>query len=322
MKITIKREQSKPTVWALPSVSNLRDAGAKTTIKKLLFAACAALLLATGCDVKDPIYATSHPEHGVITLTTDWTERTPGIDIPAAYTVTTDGYTATFSSATNELEHLFTPGTHHLRVYNTPEHITVSGATATLATATGNVIGAGAFVHAAPGWLFTSTVDAEIEKDTDYELTATMQQQVRRLTFVIEPTGGTVNQIESIEGYLSGAAGTLDMDAGTHGTPSNVALEFARITEGADAGKWSATVRLLGTSGAQQRLHAQIRFADARPSAVTLDSDLSADLAAFNADKKTPLVLGGTVVETPTEAGFSATIEDWKPVQGGSVEAN
>lgn len=293
-----------------------------TTRNKLLFAVCAALLLATACDVKDPIYNTPHPDHGKVTLTTDWTARTTGIDIPAAYTVTAGGYTATLNAATNELDHLFTPGTHHLRIYNTSEHVTVSGATATLAPASGNADGVGAFVHNAPGWLFTSTLDAAIEKDTDYELTAAMQQQVRQLTLVIEPTGGTVNQIERIEGYLSGTAGTLDMDNGTHAAASNVALEFARITTGADAGKWSATVRLLGTAGAQQQLHAQIRFADNRPTPVTLDSDLSADLADFNTDKRPPLTLGGKVVETPTEAGFTATIDDWKPVNGGSVEAN
>ena len=71
-----------------------------------------------------------------------------------------------------------------------------------------------------------------------------MQQQVRQLTLVIEPTGGTTDRIEGVEGYFSGAAATLDMDNGTYGTPSNVALTFTKITSGADAGKWSATMRL------------------------------------------------------------------------------
>ncbi|WP_294559126.1 FimB/Mfa2 family fimbrial subunit [uncultured Bacteroides sp.] len=275
-----------------------------------------------GCDVKDPIYNTPHPGHGKITLTTDWTNRTAGIDIPASYTVVTGDYATVVSGASNTLDRLFEPGTYRAHIYNTPEHITVSGTVVTVAGASGNVDGVGQFVQEMPGWLFTSTVDAAIEKDTDYELTAIMQQQVRQLTFVIEPTGGTINQIESIEGYLSGAAGTLDIDTGTHGSASNVALEFARIATGADAGKWSATVRLLGTAGAQQRLHAQIRFADNRPTAVPLDSDLSAELSAFNTDKRTPLTLGGKVVETPTGVGFTATIEDWKLVNGGSVEAN
>lgn len=293
------------------------------TIIITLLSGWVALLL-TGCDIKDPIYDTPHPDYGKVTLTTDWTARTTGIDIPAAYIVTAGDYTATLTAAINELDHLFTPGSHHLRIYNTAEHVTVSGATATLAPATGNADGVGAFVHNAPGWLFTSVVDAAIEKDTDYELTAAMQQQVRQLTLVIEPTGGTISNIESIEGYLSGAASTLDIDNGTHGNASNVALEFARITDGTNAGKWSATVRLLGTAGTQQRLIATIKFTGGSPGALILYSDLSADLSAFNTDKKMSLTLGGNVVETPTGAGFTATINDWTAGNGSGddIDAN
>ena len=149
-----------------------------------------------------------------------------------------------------------------------------------------------------------------------------MQQQVRQLTLVIEPTGGTTDRIEGVEGYLSGAAATFDMDNGTHGTPSNVALTFTKITSGADAGKWSATMRLLGVAGTAQRLTAQIRFSGNSPQPVTLTSDLTTMLATFNTDKTKPLALGGTVAETPTGAGFSATITDWKQVTGGPVTAD
>ncbi len=44
-------------------------------------------LFLTGCNVEDPIHETPHPEHGKITLTTDWTTRSTGIDIPSNYTV-------------------------------------------------------------------------------------------------------------------------------------------------------------------------------------------------------------------------------------------
>lgn len=273
-----------------------------------------------GCDVKDPIYNTPHPGHGKITLTTDWTNRTVGIDIPASYTVVTGDYATVVSGASNTLDRLFEPGTYRAHIYNTPEHITVSGTVVTVAGASGNVDGVGQFVQEMPGWLFTSTVDAAIEKDTDYELTAAMQQQVRQLTLVIEPTGGTISNIESISGYLSGAASTLDIDNGTHGNASNVALEFAQVTDGANAGKWSATVRLLGTVGTQQRLIAIIKFTGGKPGDLTLDSDLTADLSAFNTDKKTPLTLGGKVVETPTGAGFTATIIDWTAGNGEGGE--
>ena len=110
----------------------------------------------------------------------------------------------------------------------------------------------------APGWLMTSVQEVTIEADTDHELTAAMHHQVRQLTLVIEPTGDAADRIESIEDCLSGAAGTLDFATGTYGAASDVALHFTRITEGSDAGKWTATVRLLGIVGDTQRLTATL----------------------------------------------------------------
>lgn len=214
----------------------------------------------------------------------------------------------------------FEPGSYHLHIYNTPQHITVSGITATVAGASGNVDGAGPFVQEMPGWLFTDAVDAVIEPDTEQTFTAVMQQQVRQLTLVIEPTGSTTDRIEHIEGYLSGVAGTLDFSAGIYATPTNVELQFAKITSGANAGKYAATVRLLGIAGEQQKLNAIIRFTGGSPEALNLTSDLTTELAAFNADKRKPLTLGGKVVETPTGADFSATITDWTPGNGEGGE--
>ena len=277
-----------------------------------------ATLFLAGCDVKDPIYNTPHPDHGTVTLTTDWSDIGTGLPTPESYTVTatrdgsaTAGYTATLTGVTNRLDHLFEPGAYRFCVYNTAEHITVSGTVATVAGASGNVDGAGQFVQEMPGWLFTDVVDATIEKDTEYAVTAVMKQQVRQLTLIIEPTGGSTNRIEHIEGYLSGAASTLDFDNGTHSAPTNVELQFIKITEGADAGKYAATVRLLGVAGAQQRLNALIYYTDGVPKAT--------ELAAFNTDKHKPLTLGGTIAETPTEAGFGATITDWIPVSGSGT---
>lgn len=292
---------------------------AKTYIR-LLFAC--SLVIPAACDVKVPIYNTPHPEQGAVTLTTDWSGIGEGLTRPASYTVAAGNYTATLSGTTHLLDHLFEPGKYSIRACNTPEHITVSGTNATVAEATGNVTGAGQFVQALPGWLFTGMADAAIEKDAAHAVTVVMQQQVRQLTLIIEPAGGTTDKIERVEGYLSGAASTLDFAAGTHAAPMNVELQFSKITEGDNAGRYSATVRLLGTAGAQQRLNAKLYFTGGNPPAVILDSDLTTELTGFNTDKRTPLTLGGRVVETPTGAGFTAEITDWKPVQGGSVEAD
>lgn len=267
----------------------------------------AALLLSTTSCVKDELHDTPHPDYGKITVTADWTDRGDDVNIPAEWTVTMGDYTGTETGETHAPDYLFNPGDYTLAACNIPENITISGTTATI---TGT-----------PGWLFTSVQDVTIEADTDYGLTAAMHQQVRQLTLVIEPTGDAADRIESIEGALSGAAGTMDFATGTYGAASDVALHFTKITEGSDAGKWTATVRLLGIAGDTQRLTATLTYADGNPADTGLESDLTAALADFNADKTEPLTLGGTIAETPTEAGVEAGITDWEKIDGGGVDA-
>ncbi len=280
----------------------------------------AAAVLLSSC-VKDTLYDTPHPDYGKIAVTADWSARGEGIDIPATWTVTMGDYTGTETSATHAPDHLFAPGSYTLAVWNPAEGITVSGTTATIAAATGNRAGTDAFVDNAPGWFFTHTEQVSIEKDKDYPLTAVMQQQVRELTLMIEPAGDAADRIESIEGTLSGAAGTLDFATGTHGTPSEVKLHFTKITDGDDAGKWMATVRLLGIAGNSQRLTATLTYTDGNPQPTSLNSDLTSALNGFNDGKTAPLTLGGTIAETPGEAGFTGEITDWETVDGGGVDA-
>lgn len=274
-----------------------------------------ALLFSLGGCVKDELHDTPHPDTGKVTVTADWSDRGEGVDIPAEWTVTMGGYTGTETGATHSPDYLFSPGSYTLAVYNPADGITVSGTTAAVAAADG-----GCIVNT-PGWLFTSVQGVEIEADTDYSLTAVMQQQVRELTLMIEPAGDAADRIESIEGTLSGAAGTLDFATGTHSTPSEVELHFTKITEGDDAGKWTATVRLLGIAGDLQRLTATLTYSNGNPQPTELESDLTAALADFNADKTEPLTLGGTIAETPTEAGVEAGITGWEKIDGGGVDA-
>ena len=280
----------------------------------------AAAVLLSSC-VKDTLYDTPHPDYGKIAVTADWSARGEGIDIPATWTVTMGDYTGTETSATHTPDHLFAPGNYTLAVWNPAEGITVSGTTATVAAATGNRAGTDAFVNNTPGWFFTYTEQLSIEKDKDYPLTAVMQQQVRELTLMIEPAGDAADRIESIGGTLSGAAGTLDFATGTHGTPSEVELHFTKITEGDDAGKWMATVRLLGIAGDAQRLTATLTYTDGNPQPTSLNSDLTSALNGFNDGKTAPLTLGGTIAETPDEAGFTGEISGWEKVDGGEVDA-
>ena len=274
----------------------------------------AAAVLLSSC-VKDTLYDTPHPDYGKIAVTADWTDRGEGVDIPASWHIVMGDYTGTETGATHSPDYLFNPGSYTLAAYNIPEGITVSGTTAAVAAADGG------FIVNTPGWLFTSVQEAEIEADTDYELTAVMHQQVRQLTLVIEPAGDAADRIESIGGTLSGAAGTLDFATGTHGTPSEVELHFTKITEGDDAGKWTATVRLLGIAGDAQRLTATLTYTDGNPQPTSLNSDLTSALNGFNDGKTSPLTLGGTIAETPGEAGFTGEITGWETVDGGGVDA-
>lgn len=274
-----------------------------------------ALLFSLGGCVKDELHDTPHPDTGKVTVTVDWSDRGEGVDIPAEWTVTMGGYTGTETGATHSPDYLFNPGSYTLAVYNPADGITVSGTTAAVAAADG-----GCIVNT-PGWLFTSVQGVEIEADTDYSLTAVMQQQVRELTLMIEPAGDAADRIESIVGTLSGAAGTLDFATGTYGTPSEVELHFTKITDGDDAGKWTATVRLLGIAGNLQRLTATLTYTDGNPQPTALESDLTTALDGFNDGKTAPLTLGGTIAETPGEAGFTGEITDWETVDGGGVDA-
>ena len=287
----------------------------KTTTRYTTTILTLALLLTLGGCVKDELHDTPHPDTGKVTVTADWSDRGEGVDIPASWHIAMGDYTGTETSATHALDHLFAPGSYTLAAWNPAEGITVSGTTAAVAAADG-----GCIVNT-PGWLFTSVQEIEIEADTDYELTAVMHQQVRQLTLVIEPTGDAAERIESIGGTLSGAAGTLDFATGTHGTPSEVELHFTKITEGDDAGKWMATVRLLGIAGDAQRLTATLTYTDGNPQPTSLNSDLTAALDGFNDGKTSPLTLGGTIAETPGEAGFTGEITDWETVDGGGVDA-
>ncbi len=287
-----------------------------------------ALLLCLGSCVKYDLHSTSGTDPdpdpgtttGTVTITADWTNRGDGVEVPTSWTVSLDDvYTGTETGETHTPDYLFEAGSYTLVAYNIPENITVSGTTATVDADDNNT----SYINGTPGWLFTSVQEVNIEADTNNELTAVMQQQVRELTLVLTPTGDAAELIESIEGSLSGVASTLNFDTNTHGTSSEVALSFTQITEGDDAGKWSVTVRLLGiVESDEQTLTATISYTGGNPQDSLIESDLTTDLEDFNANKTEPLTLTGNLVETPDGTGFSGSIDGWNEVDRGSVDAN
>lgn len=279
-----------------------------------ILAAAATALLTASC-VKDTLYNTPHPNHGKITVTADWSARGEGIDIPATWTLSMGDYTGTETAATHAPDHLFAPGSYTLVAWNPAEGITVSGTTATVAPASGSQT-TGAFIDNAPGWFFTHTEQVTIEKDTDYPLTAAMQQRVRELQLELEVTQGRPELIQSVTATLSGIAGAFDMARGqTTGEPASTVFSFTR-----DGSRLTADARLLGTMGTVQTMVLDIVFVDGGRTQRT-EVDLTEALADFNGDMTTAYRVTGTL-ETPVgmEEG-KGEITGWETVEGGDASA-
>ena len=256
-----------------------------------ILAAAAAALLTASC-VKDTLYNTPHPDHGKITVTADWSARGEGIDIPATWTIAMGDYTGTETTATHAPDHLFAPGSYTLVAWNPAEGITVSGTTATVAPASGSQT-TGSFIDNAPGWFFTHAEQVSIEKDTDYPLTAAMQQRVRELQLELEVTQGRPELIQSVTATLSGIAGAFDMARRqTSGEPASTVFSFTR-----DGSRLTADARLLGTMGAVQTMVLDIVFVDGGRTQRT-EVDLTEAMKDFNDDRTTAYRVTGTL-ETP-----------------------
>lgn len=279
-----------------------------------ILAAAAAALLTASC-VKDTLYNTPHPDHGKITVTADWSARGEGIDIPATWTIAMGDYTGTETAATHAPDHLFAPGSYNLVAWNPAEGITVSGATATVAPASGSQT-TGTFIDNAPGWFFTHTEQVSIEKDTDYSFTAAMKQRVRELQLELEVTQGRPELIRSVTATLSGIAGAFDMEQGqTTGEPASTRFSFTR-----DGSHLTADARLLGTMGAVQTLVLDIVFVDGGRTQHT-EVDLTEAMKDFNGDMTTAYRVTGTL-ETPVGMEeCNAEITGWESVEGGDASA-
>lgn len=290
-------------------MKNTKKSNDMKRVNIIMSLATIAVLLLWGCEVKDTIYETDHPDKGMVTLTADWSMGA-GITKPTGWKAVMNGQEATPENEDSQsFRELFAPGTYTLYAWNPSDQFAINGTTAT-------VTPEGSGINALPGWLFTGRLQTTVEADKKQEVTVTMQQQVRQLTLVIEPTGGTADKIKEITGTLSGVAGSYDIESGEHGAASSVALTFAKDTDN----KWKATVRLLGiVPGAGQKLSGTITFTGGTPQDIPLDSELSTQLEKFNDNKKDPLALGGETVETQSPAGFTATIINWDTVYDSGI---
>lgn len=271
----------------------------KTPIKTvLLIVNCLLLTVLSSCtevDLEDPL-------KGKVSLCTDWSGCGKGIK-PESYAVVIAGRTINCIKETTLLPEL-NAGTYPVHIYNTPEKINING---TIATVTTN----GNEVHASPDWLFTAVTEAVYVDFKVETITAVMQQQVRQVTIELTVTEGDPERIASTAATLTGIANNLDFKTNAHsGVNLSVSPVFTR-----NGNKLTAIVRLLGVASETQKLTLDITFAD--DSTQHIESDVSNLLAGFNTNKHIPLSISADL-NTPVEAGFTATIIGWKVIGDSS----
>ena len=255
----------------------------------ILLWSCLLLASCTIIDLEDPL-------KGKVTLTTDWSKRTQGISQPANYTVVINGQTLNYTAASNLLPEL-DEGTYPIYVYNKPEDISINSTSATVTTA-------GTTVEALPGYLFTSITEATYGDFKTEAITAIMQQQVRRLSFELDITGGNPTGLQSVTASLTGVANTMNFDTNTY---SGTGLKVVPVLT-IDGSKIKGEVRLIGLTTEAQVLTLDIIYTTGKTQQIV--TDVSNQLANFNADKHIAITLTNNM-EITNKAGFEATINKW-----------
>ncbi len=283
----------------------------KTISMITLLSGCAIMLLA-GCEIKDPIYNTTHPDKGAVILSADWSARSEEVGIPSEYTVELNGRSTLLTTNPAALPGLFVPGTAKLCAWNLAPGFIVADGKATLAKvdATEEEV-----FTSQPGWLFTGNADVNIVVDDTLRVTLPMRQRVRLLRFDLTVTEGEYDRITGIEATLSGIAPTIDLRAGglTDAT-GTVAILLTR-----SGNKITGEARLPGISGTKQEFVVTLSFEDDEPQPRTTSSDLTLQLTGFNDDLLSPLTLTGNL-RSPIRTDVGSTVIDWVSGNGTGGE--
>ena len=278
----------------------------KSAVICLICVICVPWMLAS-C-VKDELHDTPHPDQGVVSVSVDYPQGAEEGD----YTVEVDGKPLDEGdNASNPL----TPGEHTVLVYNTPEGFTVTDGIAYVERVDGTRALTD-LIDPLPETLYSGTKTVTVVADDTLHLDLSVAQRTRDLRLELTVTEGDPERIASITGILSGVAGAYDLRSETlYGEAVSTAPAFTR-----NGDKIEADLRLLGTMGEAQVLTLRLSFLNGNPQDITIESDLTEQLAGFNLGTGT-ITLDGEL-HTPTEAGVEAAIMDWKVVDGGSVDAH
>ncbi|WP_155249877.1 FimB/Mfa2 family fimbrial subunit [Bacteroides thetaiotaomicron] len=263
----------------------------------IMYGAISALLLAS-C-VKDEVYNTSHPDKGAVSI---------HVNLPQGmgdYTVEIDGQSVQGSGATIVYPTLLSPGEHNLLMYNHPDGLTIADGIARV-NATAITQSNGNAILPIPGYFYSASTTCTVTADDTVHIELDPLRRMRDLHFELTVAEGDPERIASVEGVLSGIAGTYTLATESPSRePMTTAPAFTR-----DGNRVTADTRLLGTADEAQILVLTLRFTDGKVQ--TIENDLTEMLRTFNTDMQTPLKISGTLL-TPTAANpGTATITDWQ----------
>lgn len=270
-----------------------------------------ATMLLAGCDAKDPIYNTPHPDKGAIVVTADWTQRGEGIATPMEYITEAAGTSFTLHEPVAALTGVFVPGRTELLGYNTAEHVTVKDGVATVDNDPEN----SGLQHPEPGVLLGGTATVDVVADDTVSVVLPMRQLFRKIEAELVITGGNDGRITGIEARLEGVAPSIDLRTGeVTGSAVAVSLPFVRAE-----GKLTGTVWVPGMiPEAVQRMVVILTFSDGMEETVV--TDLNETFRDFNDDKLHPMRLTGDMY-APVSSETNGTIIDWTESNGGDVNA-
>lgn len=285
--------------------------------RKLLIFASVLLLLPAGC-VKDDLYNTPHPDKGAVVVTTDWTGSSSDAVLPDDYVLRIGTQEQTVNGGTNVFPALFLPGEQDLLVWHHAEGITISGNAATVNTLPNGTL------EPMPGYLFSAAQKLVIAADDTLRVTTQMQQHIRSLTLTLKLRPGDEERLAGTSATLTGITSAVNLVTGDVAAAGGKAI-VPVFLPGTDDGETYAagsplliaTMRLLGVvSGERQILTLVLTLTDGHVQTIT--ADLTDALKDFNGELE-PLMLDATL-ELPTEAGFEASISDWKEIDNGNIE--
>lgn len=273
----------------------------KITIKITLFAVCIALLLA-GCDVKDPIYNTPHPDKGAIVVSADWSHREENAAIPTKYIVEVAGAKVALQKQKDALPGVFAPGEAVLLGYNIPEGVTIDNGVGTMKPDS--------------GILFSGTATATVVADDTTQVTIAMLQRMREVVFTLTVREGDPERITSAVFRLSGVSLSVNLATGeVTGPVTNVSVPLVRT-----GNKLEAFFHIAGIlPDVRQELSVDLTFSDQIEK--TESWDATEILKNFNADMLTPARVNAEM-DVPLRVDMGGSIIDWDVDHSDDVDAN